>query len=181
MVVDPTSPATPGGDVPTAAPAVADPATATAAPAVVSNASTTRAPARVAVRWEGHHVFDAGRPGGPAVRLDSSGRSGPSPVDALLAALAACTAVDVVDILAKRRTPLESLSIDVEGERFQGTPGRLTHVALVYSMAGAGIERAHAERAVELAVTKYCSVRDSLDPALRIEWRVELAGEGGAP
>jgi putative redox protein len=32
----------------------------------------------------------------------------------------------------------------------------------------------HAERAIDLAVTKYCSVRDSLDPALPIEWTLEL-------
>jgi len=137
----------------------------------------SRPPARVAVTWAGHHAFDAGRPGGPTIRLDAGARTGPSPVDALLSSLAACTAVDVVDILAKRRTPLEALAVDVEGERFQGTPGRLTHVRLVYRMRGAGVERAHAERAVELAVTKYCSVRDSLDPALPLEWRVELEGE----
>ncbi len=143
----------------------------------VTRPPASRPPARVAVTWAGHHAFDVGRPGGPTVRLDAGGRSGPSPVDALLSSLAACTAVDVVDILAKRRTPLEALAVDVEGERFQGTPGRLTHVRLVYRMRGAGVERAHAERAVELAVTKYCSVRDSLDSALPIEWRVELDGD----
>lgn len=153
MVIDPTSPATPGGDLP-------------------RDGRPGRPPSRVAVTWAGAHAFDVGRPGGPTVRLDAG--AGPSPVDALLGALAACTAVDVVDILAKRRTPLASLAVDVEGERFQGTPGRLTRVALVYRMRGAGVERAHAERAVELAVTKYCSVRDSLDPAIPVEWRVEL-------
>jgi putative redox protein len=95
-------------------------------------------------------------------------------VDAVLSALGACTAVDVVDILAKRRTPLASLAVDVTGERFEGTPGRLTRIHLAYTMAGAGVERAHAERAVELAVTKYCSVRDSLDPAIPVTWAVVL-------
>ena len=180
MVIDPTSPATPDGEAPAAA-AGAAATTGTAAAAGTAAATVVRAPAHVAVTWAGHHVFDAGRPGGTTVRLDASGRSGPSPVDALLAALAACTAVDVVDILAKRRTPLDALAIDIEGERFQGMPGRLTHVRLVYRMRGAGVERAHAERAVDLAVTKYCSVRDSLDPALPIEWRIELEGEGDAP
>lgn len=171
MAIDPTSPATPGGDVPPAAPAAAPAAAPNASPGAPAHG---RPPARVGVAWAGGHLFDAGRPGGPTVRLDASAKSGPSPVDALLGALAACTAVDVVDILAKRRTPLEALAVDVEGERFAGTPGRLTHVELVYRMRGAGVERAHAERAVELAVTKYCSVRDSLDPALPVAWRVEL-------
>jgi putative redox protein len=138
--------------------------------------STSRPPARVQVRWAGEHQFDVGRPGGPIVRLDGSARSGPSPVDALVSALAACTAVDVVDILAKRRTPAESLEIEAEAERHGGTPGRLTGVRLVYRLRGAGIERAHAERAIELALTKYCSVRDSLDPKLPIDWTLELDG-----
>jgi putative redox protein len=97
-------------------------------------------------------------------------------VDAVLSALAACTAVDVVDILAKRRTPVEALAVDAEGERFAGTPGRLVRIQLTYRLRGAGVERAHAERAIELAVTKYCSVRDSLDPQIPIAWTLELDG-----
>jgi putative redox protein len=139
-----------------------------------------RPPARVHVAWAGEHRFDAGRPGGPTLRLDGSGRTAQSMVDAVLSALAACTAVDVVDILAKRRTPVESLAIDAEGERFEGTPGRLVRIRLTYRLRGASVERAHAERAIELAITKYCSVRDSLDPRIPIEWTLELAGEAGA-
>jgi putative redox protein len=131
-------------------------------------------PARVRVTWAGEGRFDAGRPDGPTVRLDSGAKTGPSPVDGLVASIAACTAVDVVDILAKRRTPVESLAIDAEGARFAGVPGRLTAVELVYRLRGAGIERVHAERAIELAVDKYCSVRSSLDPAIPVTWRLEL-------
>ena len=127
--------------------------------------------------WLGEHRFDAGRPGGVTPRIDASTKEGPSPVDTLLNALAACTSVDVVDILAKRRTPVESLTVDVHADRADAVPARLTRVRLTYAITGAGIERAHAERAVELAVTKYCSVKDSLDPALPVEWAVTLNGE----
>jgi putative redox protein len=41
-------------------------------------------------------------------------------------------------------------------------------------LRGAGIERVHAERAIELAITKYCSVQESLDPATPVEWTLEL-------
>ena len=129
----------------------------------------------VTVRWDGAHRFDGGRPGSAAtIRLDASGETGPSPVDALLCALAGCTGVDIVDILEKRRTPVTSLDIAMTGQRADATPARLTAIALRYRIGGAGIERAHAERAIELAVTKYCSVRDSLDPAMRITWTLEL-------
>ena len=136
-------------------------------------------PAAIVVRWAGEGKFDAGREGGPTIRLDSSATTGPSPVDGLLAALGSCTAVDVVDILAKRRTPVESLSIDVRAERTDQIPRRVVRATLNYSMTGAGIERVHAERAIDLAVTKYCSVRDSLREDIAVAWTLELNGVGG--
>jgi putative redox protein len=134
-------------------------------------------PQRVNVKWVGEHKFDAGRPGKPTARLDGDGLTGPSPVDGLLASLATCTSVDVVDILAKRRTPVESLEIEVAAERVDTIPRRLKHVMLSFRIGGVGIERVHAERAVELAITKYCSVRDSLRPDVPVEWTIELASE----
>jgi len=131
-------------------------------------------PARVRIEWKGERKFDAGKTGRPVIRLDGDGASGPSPIDGLLAALASCVSVDVVDILAKRRTPAKSLEVDVVGERVDSTPRRLSHVTLNFSIAGNGIERPHAERAIDLAVTKYCSVRDSLSPDIPIVWNLAL-------
>ena len=96
-----------------------------------------------------------------------------------LGALAGCTSVDIVEILAKRRTPAERFAVDVTGKRFDGTPRRLVHVLLEYSIDGAGIERDHAERAIDLSITKYCSVRDSLSSDILIEWTLVLNGEPG--
>ena len=134
-------------------------------------------PSRVNVKWAGEHRFDAGRPGRPSVRLDSDGITGPSPLDGLLGALGSCVSVDVVDILAKRRTPVESLEVEVVGKRVDTIPRRFEHVTLNFRIAGAGIERVHAERAVELAVTKYCSVGASLRPDVPVEWTIALASE----
>ena len=136
--------------------------------------ASPKPPSRVHVAWAGGERFDAGRPGGPTLRLDGTGETGQSPVDALLSALASCTAVDVVEILAKRRTPVSSLAVDAVGERANAVPARFTRITLRYRIAGAGIQRADAERAVDLAVTKYCSVRSSLDPAMPVEWTVEV-------
>ena len=142
-------------------------------------AAAPKPPSRVQVAWAGGHRFDTGRPDGPTMRLDGSGETGQSPVDALLSALASCTAIDVVDILAKRRTPVERLTVDVTGERANAIPRRVTHVLLAYRVDGAGIERAQAERAIELAITKYCSVRDSLARDIVIEWSLALNGQDG--
>jgi putative redox protein len=130
----------------------------------------------VVVRWDGDHRFDGMRMGSEkSIRMDADAVTGPGPVDTLLCALAACTGVDVVDILEKRRTPVQGLSIEVRGDRANATPARLTRIHITFKLRGAGIERVHAERAIELAVTKYCSVRDSLDAAMPVEWTLELA------
>jgi putative redox protein len=144
-----------------------------AAPASV----TDRPPNHVVVRWKSGEEFESGRPGGPTLRVDGNAEVAQSPVDVLLTALATCSSIDVVGILAKRRTPVQSLEIDVVGERANDrVPRKLIRIVLTFRIAGAGVERVHAERAIELALNKYCSVRDSLDPKIPVEWRLELKG-----
>ena len=128
----------------------------------------------IVARWTEGEAFDAGEPGKTSVRIDGMKVSGPGPVDMLLSALATCSAIDVVSIMSKRRTPLSSLEIDVRGERASTVPARLTSIAMIYRLAGEGIDRESAERAIDLALNKYCSVRDSLDPSIPIEWTLVL-------
>ncbi|MDQ3697970.1 MAG: OsmC family protein [Gemmatimonadota bacterium] len=136
-----------------------------------------RPPNVVHLTWAGERRFDAGRPNGPTIRVDGDSTDGqPSPVDALLAGLGSCVSVDVVDILKKQRTPPDAYFMEVVGTRVETTPRRLQHVLLKVRVRGPGIERAQVERAVELAVTKYCSVRDSLRPDVPVEWAVEIEG-----
>lgn len=140
----------------------------------VSVAPAPKPPARVRTTWAGGLRFDSGRPGGPTARFDGTGETGQSPVDGVLSALASCVSVDVVEILAKRRTPAASLTVDVVGERVTTIPRRLKSVKLEFHITGDGIEREHAERAIELAITKYCSVRDSLAKDIPVEWSLTL-------
>ena len=128
----------------------------------------------IVAHWSEGEAFDAGEPGKTLVRIDGNKVSGPGPVDMLLSALATCSAIDVVSILAKRRTPIASLDIDVRGERAQAVPARLTSIAIIYRIMGEGVDRESAEMAIELALNKYCSVRDSLDPSIPIEWTLVL-------
>jgi putative redox protein len=138
-------------------------------------------PSRVSVTWQGERRFEGGREGAAAAQLDGNGVSGQSPPEALLTALASCAAIDVVDILAKRRTPVETLTIDVTGDRVDAVPRRFRHITLAFRITGGGIERDQAERAIDLSVTKYCSVRDSLREDIGIDWTLDLNGENQPP
>lgn len=132
--------------------------------------------APIDVQWVGGLTFEAGRPQGPKVRIDGDGQSAPSPFDMLLAAIAACSSVDVVTILNKQRTPVQSLSVRVEARRVDTVPRHLAGANLHFDITARGSTIEKAKRAVELSVTKYCSVRSSLDAQAPISWTVELKG-----
>ena len=132
------------------------------------------APSRILLEWKGERRFEAGREGRPRILLDGDGVVSPTPPDALLAALASCISVDVVDILAKRRTPVETYNVEVLGVRVDTIPRRFNHITLNITIKGAGIERSHAEHAIDLGVTKYCSVGASLDPGIPVVWNLYL-------
>jgi putative redox protein len=130
--------------------------------------------APVQIEWVGGLQFDAGRADGPKVRIDSDAQTGPSPFDTLLAAIAACAATDVVEIMKKQRTSLQALSVRVEAQRVSGTPRRLASAVLHFTLQGPAIAREKAARAVELSVTKYCSVRSSVIADAPVTWTIEV-------
>ncbi|MGH7656412.1 MAG: OsmC family protein [Gemmatimonadaceae bacterium] len=133
-----------------------------------------RADLTVTAKWTSGWAFDAGRPDGPKIRIDGNSKEGPSPPETLLASLATCTAVDVVEMLTKRRTPPATLEVTTTGERKAEVPRRVTRAHLAYKITGAGIDRTQTMRAIELAVTRYCTVRDTMDPEMAVTWSLEL-------
>ena len=128
---------------------------------------------RIQVEWMGGRRYRGGPANSPPLVVDGERQAAPSPVDTLVVALASCSAIDVVEILEKRRTPPTSLRVSVDFTRAPTPPRRLIEVTLRY-MVATDSERAHVERAVALSFEKYCSVSTSLAPDTRINWEVEL-------
>ena len=118
----------------------------------------------VEVRWRGEGLrFDGVTPDG-IVALAGGGEErglGPTPMQLLLVAVGACTGIDVVTILKKMRQPLESLSIEVIGDKAERLPEPFTAVEIVYHLRG-DLDEAKVRRAIELSESKYCSVEATL-------------------
>jgi putative redox protein len=131
---------------------------------------------RTEVTWRGERLFDAG-PAGRQHRIDASAKEAPGPVETLLSAVATCSSVDIIDIIAKRKTPVERMSVFVTAERRPEYPRRVMRMEIEYRIDGAGIEREHAERAMQLSFERYCSVAASLAPDIVVEARLTLNGE----
>jgi len=139
-------------------------------------ASTAPVITRTEVTWRGERSFDAG-PAGRTHRIDANAKEGPGPVETLLNALATCSSTDVIDIIAKRNTPVERLVVRVVAERRPQYPRRVQHLSFDYQIDGAGIERTHAERAIRLSFERYCAVAASLAPDIVTEAKLTLNGE----
>jgi putative redox protein len=128
----------------------------------------------IEVNWLGGSEFEAYRPGAAGIRIDGNAQSAPSPFDVLLAAIATCAATDLVAILEKQRTPVKALHIAVAARRVDATPRRLASANLHFAITAPGATQAKAARAVELSVTKYCSVRSSLIADAPVTWTIAL-------
>ena len=132
----------------------------------------------VELTWTGDGMRFTGRgtdPESPAVTIDGDGEAGPSPMQALLLAVAGCSGADVVDVLGKMRVSLTALSVEVTGTRAEQHPKRYAAISFRYRMEGEGLEREKAERAVGLSLDKYCSVVHSLAGDIDVSHEIELA------
>jgi putative redox protein len=102
---------------------------------------------------------------------------GPSPMEVVQAAVAACTGMDVVLILRKMRKTLTSLRIEIDATRRADEPRIYTHLVLSYHFDGPDLDVNSVRRAIELSQEKYCSVTAMLRPTVAMSYRVTLNGK----
>jgi putative redox protein len=131
------------------------------------------------VTWKGKMSFDGTANSGFTVPLDTrveSGGdgSGSSPMELVLIGLAGCTAMDVIDILRKKRQEVTGFEVRVHGERASDHPKVFNQITVEYIFTGHAIDPAAVDRSVELSVTKYCSVQAMLAKTAQIEHKVTI-------
>lgn len=130
-------------------------------------------------------------PGGKRfVSTDSTGHSvalstpdedfGMKPSELLLSALAACTSVDVVEILAKKKTPLSHLEVIASAEQDPDPPWTFRKIHLFFRLKGSGLTEKNVQQAIDLSEEKYCSVAASLRGVVEIASRFEILEDDAA-
>jgi putative redox protein len=127
------------------------------------------------VKWVGGEEFLSTTPSGHTVAFDGDRQhnASPSPMEMLLSALGACSLVDVVLILGKKRQAYTSVEVDVSGEKAQAIPAVWSRIEMVYRLAGDLDEKAVRD-AIELSQNKYCSVAAMLSKTAKITCRYEI-------
>ena len=127
--------------------------------------------------WAEGNVFLGTDTSGHTVVYDSNDQlqRGISPMRALLTSLGACTGMDVVAILGKRRQRLTSLRIELTGERPEhGLPKPWTSIHIRYIVKGVDLERKYVEEAIKDSTEKFCSVGATLSPTAKITHSYEI-------
>lgn len=123
--------------------------------------------------WKNDEVFEAITEDGKSITLDgdSAHVHGPSPMQAVLMALCACTSVDVVNILQKKRQHLTGLRVSANASQADSSPRVFTHINLTYAVRGR-LSRKAVEDAVALSKNKYCSVSKMLEKTATVDYEI---------
>lgn len=126
------------------------------------------------VEWNQGMIFEGRPQSGNAITFDATAEhvSGVSPMEAVLTALCACTSVDVVSILEKKREPLIGLIVSADAEQAAQPPRVFTRIHLTYRIRGS-VNKKAAEDAVSLSKNKYCSVSKMLEKAAEITYSIQ--------
>jgi len=132
----------------------------------------------VKLNWNGGLRFTGVNAGGIETAIDGDSQSGASPVELLLEALGACVSVDVVLILDKMRAPASKVEVTLEAGRHRPEPRYLTSALMSFDVWGNGITPDKLVRAINLSISKYCSVYHSLrdDLKLQSQFRIHATG-----
>ncbi len=125
--------------------------------------------------WTDNERFLAQASSGHAIVVDAgSEKTANGPMELVLIGLCSCTAVDVVNILSKKREPFTGVRVHAVAERAEAPPKVYTRIKLVYRVTGK-VSRKAVEDAVRLSEEKYCSVAGMLKTTAAVTYAIELA------
>lgn len=128
------------------------------------------------IKWTGKMAFSGVTPSGHEIKMDAAEEvggenTGARPTELLLNAVAGCTGIDIISILAKMRLEPSSFEMQVKGERAEDHPKRFTTVHIQYVLEG-DLPEDKVVRAIKLSKDKYCSVSHSLNAEITVSYMI---------
>ena len=138
---------------------------------------------KMVVEWKGNYRLEAKNEKGLTVNFDAPKEHGGeetalSPMENVLASLAACSSFHVLTILQKKRQKVSGYSVEATAERREDPPPRVfTKIHLTYKVKGQNISPQAVETAIKLSEEKYCSVGGMLQKAVPITSSFEIITE----
>ena len=135
---------------------------------------------RIVLDWEQNFRLIAKNEKGLSVRFDASPEIGGeetalTPMETVLASLAACSSYDVLIILKKKRQTVTGFSVEATAERQEDPPPNIfTKIHLNYIVKGPNVNPEAVKRAIDLSMETYCSVGAMLKKVAPITYSFEI-------
>jgi putative redox protein len=131
---------------------------------------------KATIQYAGDEFFIGTSPSGHAQAIDGKGdrKAAATPMEMLLMAVGACTAVDVVSILEKKRQKVIDYKVEVSGDRREEYPRAFTKIRIHHIVYGHNVSEQAVAQAIQLSDEKYCSVAATVRPAAEITTSYEI-------
>lgn len=123
--------------------------------------------------WKAGHQFESQQEHN-TIQLDGDKENGFSPKALLLSGLAACSGIDVVDILTKMKVSFSDLVIDTEAEQTTEHPKVFSIITINYRLKTERENEEKVRKAIELSLNKYCGVAAMLQKNSPINYNIHI-------
>ncbi|HSB52172.1 MAG TPA: OsmC family protein [Dissulfurispiraceae bacterium] len=132
-----------------------------------------------AVKWTDGLQFVGESGTGHAIVMDAGievggKNTGMRPMEMLLAGVAGCSGMDVASILQKKRLQVTGIDAEVRGEMAEEYPKKFTKIVIDYTVTGRDLSEEAVKKAIDLSMTKYCSVKATLEGAAEIHYTYKV-------
>jgi putative redox protein len=126
---------------------------------------------KIVTKWKKNHEFESKQEDN-SIQLDGDRKNGFGPKALLLAGLAGCSGIDVVDILEKMKVEFSHFTIDVETEQTEEHPKVFKEILITYRMKTGTDNEMKVKKAIELSLGKYCGVSAMLKKNSAINYKL---------
>ncbi len=123
--------------------------------------------------WKGNQEFESIQDHN-SIKLDGNRQKGFNPKALLLSGLAACTGIDVADILEKMRVNFRDLSVDAEADQTDTHPKVFKDIELTYHIKADAADEDKIDKAIKLSLDKYCGVAAMLKKNSDIHYKLSI-------
>ena len=129
---------------------------------------------KMILEWKTNYQLEARNEKGISVKFDAPITHGGeetalSPMENVLASLAACSSFHVLTILKKKKQTVTDYTVEASAERREDPPPRVfTKIHLKYIVKGQNIDPEAVKKAIQLSEDKYCSVGGMLKNTVEI-------------
>ncbi len=128
---------------------------------------------KIITKWKKNHEFESHQENN-TINLDGDKKKGFGPKALLLAGLASCSGIDVVDILEKMKVDFSNLIIDVEAEQTDEHPKVFKEILIIYRLKTDTANEVKVKKAIELSLDKYCGVSAMLKKNSAVNYKLVI-------